>query len=339
LTTVEAYLRVLAVNQGFRWARLALLGAVVLVLAGCSGGQPAPAAPPAADAATTRSVTHALGVTEIPPDPQRVVSASLTMAGPLLGLGVPLVGTATTRPGGVADPNGFFLGWADVAVERGVQPLGGPVVPVEAVAAQQPDLIVGSAVGADAVTPELYAQLSAVAPTVVFDHSALSWQELEATLAAALGREDAARAGAAEFERAAAALPAGFDRSRPAAVLTVTPEGYNVFTAESAQGKFMASLGVSLADLGDAAQGAGASGGNRRDVVRVAPENAGAFAGASLYFVNAEDADVAGYARQPVLGALPAFAEGRAFALGPESFRLDRFSARRVLDRIGAAAG
>lgn len=313
------------------------MGAVVVALAGCSGGQPA--APTAPEPAATSTVTHALGETEVPADPQRVVSASLTMAGPLLALDVPVIGSATTQPSRITDQNGFFLSWADVAVERGVKPLGGPIPSVEAILGERPDLIVGSAVGADAVTPELYAQLSAVAPTVVYDHSAASWQELEATLAAATGREDAARAGAAEFEQVAAELPAGFDRSRPAVVMTVTQDGYNVFTAESAQGKFLASLGVSLADLGDAAEGAGAGGGARRDVVKVVPENAGAFGDASLYFVNAEDADVAGYAQQPVLRSLPAFAEGRAFALGPESFRLDRFSAAKVLDRIAAAAG
>jgi ABC-type Fe2+-enterobactin transport system substrate-binding protein len=40
-----------------------------------------------------------------------------------------------------------------------------------------------------------------------------------------------------------------------------------------------------------------------------------------------------------VLAALPAFAEGRVYALGPESFRLDRFAAMSVLDRLAASAG
>lgn len=49
---------------------------------------------------------------------------------------------------------------------------------VETIAAQNPDVIVGSTVGVDAVTPEVYAQLSAIAPTIVLDHSSPSWQDV-----------------------------------------------------------------------------------------------------------------------------------------------------------------
>lgn len=181
--------------------RQAILAAVagLVLLAACGGPQTPPQAAPA-----TRTVTHAAGVTEVPRDLQRVVSASVTMTGPLLGLDVPVVATATTRPGPVADEHGFFRQWAPVAVERGVVALGGPQAPIEAIAAQRPDLIVGSAVGQDAVTEEVYARLSQIAPTVVFDHSASSWEELSAQLGAALGHEEQAAAAEAEFAARAA---------------------------------------------------------------------------------------------------------------------------------------
>jgi ABC-type Fe2+-enterobactin transport system substrate-binding protein len=117
--------------------------------------------------------------------------------------------------------------------------------------------------------------------------------------------------------------------------MTVTADGFNVFTAESAQGKLLAELGLRLKDV--APSGASGLGGAevRKDVVPVAPENAGVFGDASLFFVNATEEDVAGYpTAQRVLASLPAFAENRVHAMGPESFRLDRFSAASVLDRL-----
>ena len=315
-----------------RQGSLAALVALVL-LAACGGPQTPPPAAPA-----TRTVTHAAGVTEVPRDPQRVVSASVTVTGPLLGLDVPVVATATTRPGPVADEHGFFRQWAPVAVERGVAALGGPQAPIEAIAAQRPDLIVGSAVGQDAVTGDVYARLSQIAPTIVFDHSASSWEELSAELGAALGREEQAAAAEAEFAARAAQLR--IDTTHDAVALTVTSDGLNVFTSESAQGKLLESLGLRLADIGGTASPDLSGGAERKDVVSLSYENAGQLGDSSLYVVNADGAAVADYRdAHPVLAALPAFAEGRVHALGPESFRLDRFAAMAVLDRLAASAG
>jgi ABC-type Fe2+-enterobactin transport system substrate-binding protein len=312
-------------------ARLVALVVGGLLLAACGGGQPAESAEPAPAA---RTFTHTMGETEVPQAVQRVVSASVTMTGPLLGLDAPVVASATARPGGVADENGFFLQWAPAAVERGVVPLGGPQAPIEAIAEQRPDVIVGSAVGLDAVDGEVYSRLSQIAPTIVLDHSTASWEELAAELGAALGHEQQAAAAEAEFDARAAELQ--LDTTHPAAALTVTSEGLNVFTAESAQGKLLQSLGMTLADVG-AGAGAGAGGGDRRDVVRLAHENVGQLGDASLYVVNAEESDIAEYrGAHPVLAGLPAFAEERVVPLGPESFRLDRFAAMAVLDRIAA---
>ncbi|TQM14932.1 Fe2+-enterobactin ABC transporter substrate-binding protein [Pseudonocardia kunmingensis] len=316
-------------------ARLVALVVGALLLAACGGGQPAEPATTPDTAPATRTVTHALGTAEVPQDVQRVVSASVTMTGHLLGLDVPVIATATAPPGGVADENGFFLQWAPAAVAGGVVALGGPQAPIEAIAEQRPDVIVGSAVGLDAVDGEVYSRLSQIAPTVVFDHSTASWDELAAELGAALGHEQQAAAAESEFDARAAELQ--LDTTHPAAALTVTSEGLNVFTAESAQGKLLQSLGLQLADVGTGA-GAGAGGGDRRDVVRLAHENVGQLGDASLYVVNADRSDIEEYRdAHPVLAGLPAFAEGRVVPLGPESFRLDRFAAMSVLDRVAAA--
>jgi hypothetical protein len=109
----------------------------------------------------------------------------------------------------------------------------------------------------------------------------------------------------------------GHRRSR-AAALTVTADELNVFTAGSAQGKLLESLGLRLADIG-AAGTPGLSGGDgRKDVVSLSFEDAGRLGASSLCIVNADGADVAGYRdSNPVLAVLPAFAKGRVHALGP----------------------
>ncbi|SHL44324.1 iron complex transport system substrate-binding protein [Pseudonocardia thermophila] len=314
-----------------RYGIAAILATAALLLAGCGGGSAEPAPTPEED---TRTVTHALGTTEIPASPQRIASASITMTGPLLGLDAPVIATATTAPNtSVADANGFFKAWAGVAAQRGVVPLGGPEVPIEAVAGQRPDLIVGSAVGADAVTPEVYNRLSQIAPTIVFDHSGVGWTELSATLGAALGREEQAEAAEAEFTARVKELD--LDTSHPAVALTVVPDGLNVFTPESAQGKLLISLGLTVPTVEASGTGGLSGSDKRRDVVSVAHERAGSLGDATLYIVNAEAADVERFrSSYPVLAALPAFTEGRVHPLGPESFRLDRFAALAVLDRL-----
>lgn len=329
-------------KQASRRAALLLIAALGLA-AGCSSPSAAPTEGPegaGGAAAGTRTVTHELGTAEVPAAPQRVVSASVTMTGPLLGLDLPVVASATSRPGGVADDNGFFVAWAPRAVDAGTVPLGGPTVDVEAVAAQQPDVIVGSAVGADAVTPEAYAQLSEIAPTVVVNHSELSWQELSGRLGTDLGREAEAAAAEQAFAGRAGEVGAALDTAHEAVALTVTPDGYNVFTGDSAQGKLLGELGLTLRAVDPSgASGLGDSG-TRKDAVPVALENAGDFGDASLFVVNATDEQVQQYReRQPLLATLPAFAEGRVYALGPESFRLDRFAADSVLKRLETATG
>lgn len=121
--------------------------------------------------------------------------------------------------------------------------------------------------------------------------------------------------------------------------MTVTADGLNVFTADSAQGKLLAQLGYRVREVSaSGASGLGSPG--RRDVVPVAWESAATLGDATLFLVNATDDDVAGYRRdRPVLAALPAFGQGRVYALGPGSFRLDRFAVTSVLDRLQRASG
>jgi len=305
-----------------------------------TGGADAPAgsASPAADGPI--GVEHQYGTTEIPATPERIVSASITMTGPLLAIDAPVVASAATGASKLADEQGFFIQWADVAAERNVEAMPG-AVNIEAIAALDPDLIVGSAFGGDAVTEDIYALLSVVAATVVIDHSALNVGELTAAVGQATGRDADADAVIADLEAHIAEVAPGLDTSTPVAPVSIADAGgLNVLTPVSAHGQLLASLGYTIKEVEATTEGELGGAGARQDVVSLSAETLDAQLGDStLFFIFAEQAEVdAATDAIPTLAALPAVVEGRAYPLGYDSFRLDPFSANDVIDAIAAFA-
>lgn len=312
---------------------------VTLVLVtGCGGTDTAPEND---DTESTRTVSHVYGETEIPAEPLRVVSVSVTSTAALLSLDVPVVASSTTSPGPLTDDNGFFSQWAETAVDREVEPLPGPEVSIEAVGSAQPDLIVGNGFGADQVDEATYDLLSEIAPTVVYGESDTPWTELTDQYAEAFDRRDRAEEIHAEYaeliEDSAAALTSEHDVT----VLTGTPEGFNVFTAESAQGRLVEELGLTLHELPDDLTVSGAQGGpERSDIVQLSPERASDFGDSTLLFVNLQGEEVEDYPEAaPTLGNLPAYEEDRAHTVGAEAFRLDYYSVPLVTERLVEVLG
>lgn len=141
---------------------------------------------------TTRTVQHVLGESEVPKEPQRIVSLSFFLTDHLLALGVKPAASETYE--------------ADFAylepLAEGVTPIpfGGERYSLEAVLAAQPNLILvgaynGEIYGAD------YAQLSQIAPTVVMNETdsyiADRWVF---DLGVVLGLEEAAAERWAEYQ-------------------------------------------------------------------------------------------------------------------------------------------
>ncbi|MGB0114145.1 MAG: Fe2+-enterobactin ABC transporter substrate-binding protein [Ilumatobacteraceae bacterium] len=301
---------------------------------------PEPATTGPSDAATFPvTIDHAFGSTVIEAEPTAVISASGTMTGHLLAIEAPVVAAQVLPPTSpLSDDNGFLLQWADVAVADGVVAIPGPEVNIEAIAAQNPDLIVGNSFGGDAVTEDVYALLSEIAPTIVIDHSGMEWQELALILADATGRQAEADATIADFDAHVAEIAPTLDTSNEVVTGVITESGINMFTSESAHGKLIAALGLTLHEItGGALEGeAGAE--SRTDVVSVSAELIpDAFDDSSVLFVFAEQADIdTALELYPTLGVTPAATEERMYPLGVESFRLDMYSATLVADRIAA---
>lgn len=181
---------------------LALL-AVALTAAACGGdddGSDAAitATSTAAGAAFPVTIEHKYGKTEITQKPKRVVAIGYQEHDFVYGLGVKPVGVRYWY----GDEKDVIYPWAEEAAS-GDTPviLNSDPIDIEAVAALEPDLIVGTYSG---ITKDEYDRLSQLAPTVTQSGDYVDygspWQETTITIGRALGREARARALVADVE-------------------------------------------------------------------------------------------------------------------------------------------
>ncbi|CCF84680.1 Periplasmic binding protein (fragment) [Nitrolancea hollandica Lb] len=178
-------------NMRYRLLLISLGAIMILVLGGCSGqtaetgGQggatPSSASPvpsSAAPAAQERVVTHAMGETTVPANPQRVVVLDTGELDSALALGIKPVGAVSAFQGG------SFPSYLSDKTE-GITSVGTIQQPnLEAIAALKPDLILSSKLRHEAIYP----QLSQIAPTVFTESVGVTWKENFKTHAEALGK-------------------------------------------------------------------------------------------------------------------------------------------------------
>ena len=135
----------------------------------------------------TRSFTASNGTFDIPVSPQRIVALNdQIVALPLYELGAPDVGSAGRTD---ADGNHFLRGGMDTLgidyANTDIAYVGGfNGLDVEAIAALQPDLIIGGPY----TDPAVAEQLQSVAPTLLIDNSALGLIDTLRTLADVSGK-------------------------------------------------------------------------------------------------------------------------------------------------------
>lgn len=269
--------------------------------------------------------------------PERIVSTSVTLTGTLLAIDAPVIASgATGRNSSVADEQGFFTQWGAVAKARQVRPLYVTEPDAEAIAAEAPDLIVISATGGDSAR-KLYPQLSAIAPTLVIDYGNKSWQELALQLGEISGHAQSAQRVIDRFAQRvqdvkhAIALP-----PQPVSALVYYEDGrgVNLWTPESAQGKLLTELGFTLATLPPDVHG-GTSMGKRNDIIQLAGENmAAGLNGKTLMLFSSREGTVNQVMTNPFLAHLEPVSARRVYSMGPDTFRLDYYSASNMLSSI-----
>lgn len=150
------------------------IGLVVLALAACGGPGPGEQEP----AAGTRTVSHAMGTTEVPASPSRVVVLETGELDAVLALGITPVGATSAFADGTL-PTYLAERTQDVEI---VGTIAEPNL--EAIAALQPDLILSNKLSHE----DIYTDLSGIAATVFAESVGVAWKDTVRTVGEALGR-------------------------------------------------------------------------------------------------------------------------------------------------------
>jgi iron complex transport system substrate-binding protein len=184
-----------------------------------------------------RTVRHAAGETEVRGDPQRIVVLSGDQLDALCALGLQGRVVAAALPDG-ATSQPSYLG----TVVHDAPPAGSRSAPdLEAIKAAKPDLILGS----QALTPESYGALTAIAPTVFTGAPGPGWQDTLRTVGAATGRADAANRLVDDFNKAADDTGARIDATHfQASVVQLTEHTMRVYGVEDFPGSVLGAVGV-----------------------------------------------------------------------------------------------
>lgn len=330
--------------------------ATLLALTGCSGdvtesaAAPDPAASQNAAAPTgtaftlaAHTVTTDLGDVEVPADPQTIVVLNYALAGYLYGLDVPVAAVTSED----ADGSGVFAdSWSEAAEADGTTfvPWGSDGFNVEAIAALQPDLIVGGGIGFPQRLAQLgYADLSAIAPTVVVPATLDTWQKQYEFLADdVFDRPDVHDDALAAYDTRVAEVKAAITPpAAPSVVLSVTA-GRAAYVLREDQGlpTVLASVGIEPAPLFATGNYEPYTAGG--DSFEVSAELLGQVVTQPTVFVvgfNGAAVDVATLQADPVYAALPAFTSGGAHDLPYWSYRADFDETMALLDTLEVMFG
>ncbi len=196
----------------------------------------------AADAGPpTRQARNAAGVTPdtvaVPAEPQRIVVLSGDQLDALCALGLQSRVVAAALPDG-ASSQPAYLGDA----VHGLPGVGTRTNPdLGAIAAAHPDLILGS----QGLTPKLYPQLAALAPTVFTAAPGAAWQDNLRGVGAATARTTATDALISGFTQRATKIGTSHDASHfQASIVQLTTSAIRVYGANNFPASVLGAVGV-----------------------------------------------------------------------------------------------
>lgn len=171
------------------------------------------------------------------PDPQRIVVLAGDELDALCALGLQSRIVAAALPdGATAQPS--YLGGA----VHGLPGAGSRTAPdLNAIAAAKPDLILGS----QALTPQAYTALAAIAPTVFTDSAGASWQDNVRKVGTATGRSDAATALVDQFNDRAKQIGSTIDAAHfQASIVQFTDSVVRVYGSDNFPASVLNDAGV-----------------------------------------------------------------------------------------------
>lgn len=215
------------------------IAAATLTACGSGGDQQDLATGAEGNGTETRSVAHAMGTTEVPAEPERVVVLDTPHLDTALSLGVTPVGSVQSS---IAEGLPGYLG--DRA--EGIEIVGTIEEPdLEAIAALDPDLILSSQVRHE----QIYDRLSQIAPTVFTDYEE-GWQQIFSITAEALGRAEEGEEALTEFQARADEIgeDVGAEGSS-ASLVRFLPDETRIYGPETFAGSVLTEIGFELPEL------------------------------------------------------------------------------------------
>jgi iron complex transport system substrate-binding protein len=208
-----------------------LAGTALLAACGTSAGEPA-----AEERSETRTVEHAMGTTQVPANPQRVVVLDTGELDDALALGVKPVGAVRI------DVSTDFLSHLGDQTE-GIEMVGSISEPnLEKIAALRPDLILSSTVRHET----LYEQLNAIAPTVLAPDLGDTWKDNFRLYAEALGKSAEAEQMLTRFEERAAALGEELGTGKTLSIVRFLPGQIRLYSDKSFTGVILTDIGLTV---------------------------------------------------------------------------------------------
>jgi iron complex transport system substrate-binding protein len=222
------------------------VAACVLLAAACRDGSsadtsaesPSTSASAEVDDAFPRTLSHAMGETEIPDKPQRVVVLDTGELDSVTAFGITPVGAVR------APVEDGLLDYLQARTE-GTELVGTiEEVNLEAVAALRPDLILSSKLRHE----DLYDELSQIAPTVFTETVGVVWKDNLAVHAEALGFEEEADQMLADYARRADELGAALEEERgqlpTISMVRFLPETTRLYQKASFIGTILQDIGL-----------------------------------------------------------------------------------------------
>lgn len=272
-------------------------------------------------AGETRTVTHAMGTTEVPANPQRVVVLDTGELDSALALGVKPVGAVS------AFPDGELPSYLEGMTE-GIEVVGTITEPnLEAILALNPDLILSSKVRHE----EIYDELSAIAPTVFAETVGVVWKENFLLNAEALGKQADARALLEAYEARLEELRAALGDQPPAvSVVRFLPGQVRIYLKDTFIGTILEDAGIPRPEAQDV---------NDFAIYVEDQEGIPQMDGDVIFFTTYGPADgtqMADYVNSPLWQQLSAVRNGRVHEV-PDSYwmlGIGMLAANRVIDDL-----
>ncbi|MER8066765.1 iron-siderophore ABC transporter substrate-binding protein [Streptomyces sp. NPDC094034] len=182
-----------------------------------------------------RTITHAMGTTELKKRPERVVVLDVGEFDNVVSLGMKPVGYAPTE-GDEGIPSYLRKGAGTPKSVGTINNLN-----LEAIAGLKPDLILGSQLRA----ADKYQALTAIAPTVFAIRPGFTWKENYLLNAQALDRTAEAKAELAAYDKKAAALGTDIGPDKPTvSMVRYMPDRLRLYAKASFIGTILDDIGV-----------------------------------------------------------------------------------------------